>query len=86
MLTKETTTIVGNGSTQEAVNKRVAQIKNLIEVLPLNSLTLPITIFTCLVLSLVINVLHMQATEQDYEKESSMKELQNSQVVLLSFR
>ncbi|KAK8517053.1 hypothetical protein V6N12_032253 [Hibiscus sabdariffa] len=30
-LTKDTTTIVGDGSTQEAVNKRVAQIRNLIE-------------------------------------------------------
>lgn len=36
VLTKETTTIIGDGSTQEAVNKRVAQIKNLVEVLPLN--------------------------------------------------
>lgn len=32
VLTKDTTTIVGDGSTQEAVSKRVAQIKNLIEV------------------------------------------------------
>ena len=32
VLTKEMTTIVGDGSTQEAVNKRVIQIKNLIEV------------------------------------------------------
>ncbi|XP_065878310.1 ruBisCO large subunit-binding protein subunit beta, chloroplastic [Euphorbia lathyris] len=31
VLTKDITTIVGDGSTQEAVNKRVAQIKNLIE-------------------------------------------------------
>ncbi|CAI9114190.1 OLC1v1014850C1 [Oldenlandia corymbosa var. corymbosa] len=31
VLTKETTTIVGDGSTQEAVRKRVAQIKNLVE-------------------------------------------------------
>ncbi|KAK4339009.1 hypothetical protein RND71_040471 [Anisodus tanguticus] len=31
VLTKDGTTIVGDGSTQEAVNKRVAQIKNLIE-------------------------------------------------------
>ncbi|MEI6913449.1 chaperonin GroEL, partial [Klebsiella pneumoniae] len=30
-LTKESTTIVGDGSTQEEVTKRVAQIKNLIE-------------------------------------------------------
>lgn len=34
VLTKDTTTIVGDGSTQEAVNKRVAQIRNLIEVVP----------------------------------------------------
>lgn len=34
VLTKDTSTIVGDGSTQEAVNKRVAQIKNLIEVKP----------------------------------------------------
>ncbi|CAL5050475.1 unnamed protein product [Urochloa decumbens] len=32
VLTKESTTIVGDGSTQEEVTKRVAQIKNLIEV------------------------------------------------------
>lgn len=32
VLTKDSTTIVGDGSTQEAVTKRVAQIKNLIEV------------------------------------------------------
>ncbi|KAL5079174.1 hypothetical protein RYX36_007595 [Vicia faba] len=31
VLTKDTTTIVGDGSTQEAVNKRVSQIKNQIE-------------------------------------------------------
>ncbi|RXH83820.1 hypothetical protein DVH24_009255 [Malus domestica] len=31
VLTKDSSTIVGDGSTQEAVNKRVAQIKNLIE-------------------------------------------------------
>ncbi|KAK6936976.1 Chaperonin Cpn60/GroEL/TCP-1 family [Dillenia turbinata] len=31
VLTKDTTIIVGDGSTQEAVNKRVAQIRNLIE-------------------------------------------------------
>ncbi|KAL0390393.1 UNVERIFIED_CONTAM: Chaperonin 60 subunit beta 2, chloroplastic [Sesamum calycinum] len=31
VLTKDSTTIVGDGSTQEAVNKRVAQIRNLIE-------------------------------------------------------
>ncbi|KAF5184454.1 60 kDa chaperonin [Thalictrum thalictroides] len=31
VLSKETTTIVGDGSTQEAVNKRVSQIRNLIE-------------------------------------------------------
>lgn len=39
VLTKETTTIVGDGSTQEEVTKRVAQIHNLIEVwfLVLNS-------------------------------------------------
>jgi hypothetical protein len=32
VLTKDSTTIVGDGSTQEAVNKRVSQIKNQIEV------------------------------------------------------
>ncbi|KAJ8747736.1 hypothetical protein K2173_014511 [Erythroxylum novogranatense] len=31
VLTKDTTTVVGDGSTQEAVNKRVAQIRNLID-------------------------------------------------------
>lgn len=32
VLTKDSTTIVGDGSTQEQVAKRVAQIRNLIEV------------------------------------------------------
>ena len=32
VLTKDTTTIVGDGSTQDEVTKRVAQIKTLIEV------------------------------------------------------
>lgn len=32
VLTKDTTTIVGDGSTQESVNRRVAQIRNLAEV------------------------------------------------------
>lgn len=32
VLTKDTTTIVGDGSTQEEVTKRVSQIRNLIEV------------------------------------------------------
>lgn len=32
VLTKDTTTIVGDGSTQDAVSKRVAQIRTLIEV------------------------------------------------------
>ncbi|XP_042014980.1 ruBisCO large subunit-binding protein subunit beta, chloroplastic-like [Salvia splendens] len=31
VLTKDSTTIVGDGSTQDAINKRVSQIKNLIE-------------------------------------------------------
>lgn len=31
VLTNDNTTIVGDGSTQEDVNKRVAQIKNLVE-------------------------------------------------------
>lgn len=33
VLHKETTTIVGDGSTQEAVTKKIAQIKKLVEVL-----------------------------------------------------
>lgn len=32
VLTKDSTTIVGDGSTQDAVTKRVSQIRNLIEV------------------------------------------------------
>ncbi|KAJ0007432.1 hypothetical protein Pint_29686 [Pistacia integerrima] len=31
VLTKETTKIVGDGSTQDAVNRRVSQIRNLLE-------------------------------------------------------
>lgn len=34
VLTKDATTIVGDGTTQEEVTKRVAQIRNLIEVPP----------------------------------------------------
>ena len=37
VLTKDRTTIVGDGSTQDAVNKRVEQIRNLAEVLEFNS-------------------------------------------------
>lgn len=69
VLTKDTTTIVGDGSTQEAVNKRVAQIKNLIEVHPFY-IDLPITwnlirffyFFTDTIFS-------EQVADQDYEKE-----------------
>jgi hypothetical protein len=59
VLTKESTTIVGDGSTQEEVTKRVAQIKNLIEVchfhflyFSLNSIALQGSISPCLVLGL----------------------------------
>lgn len=40
VLTKDSTTIVGDGSTQDAVNKRVAQIRNLIEVCYVRLMTL----------------------------------------------
>ena len=32
VLTKDTTTVVSDGNTQESINKRVAQIRNLLEV------------------------------------------------------
>jgi hypothetical protein len=44
VLTKDTTTIVGDGSTQEAVNKRVAQIRNLIEVYFYHPLSLSLSL------------------------------------------
>lgn len=44
VLTKDTSTIIGDGSTQEAVNKRVAQIRNLIEVTASLSLSMNIHI------------------------------------------
>lgn len=40
VLTKDTTTIVGDGSTQDVVNKRVVQIRTLIEVTFCPSLSL----------------------------------------------
>ena len=40
VLTKDTATIVGDGSTQDVVTKRVAQIKTLLEVLLSESLPL----------------------------------------------
>ena len=53
VLTKETTTIVGDGSTQDAVNKRVAQIKNLVEVgtMIILSPVIVLTRWICLVLT-----------------------------------
>lgn len=51
VLTKDSTTIVGDGSTQEAVNKRVAQIKNLIEVrfsvFPMEMSTHRLSVYLC---------------------------------------
>jgi chaperonin GroEL len=40
VVTKDSTTIVGDGTTQEEVNKRVTQIKNQIEVCVTESLQL----------------------------------------------
>lgn len=71
VLTKETTTIVGDGSTQEAVNKRVAQIKNLVEVC-----VYFIYIIFCFLIRCFFNfscisitLFAVQAADQDYEKE-----------------
>ena len=83
VLTKDTTTIVGDGSTQEAVNKRVAQIRNLVEVH-----IYIVTFFNCLLCcySLVMDVWICRQQIRTMKKRSLMKELQNFQVVLLSFR
>lgn len=72
VLTKDTTTIVGDGSTQEAVNKRVAQIKNLIEVifsLPYCFLPWIFLLFCWRTVCANIKHLSLQVAEQDYEKE-----------------
>lgn len=81
VLTKDYTTIVGDGSTQEAVSKRVAQIRNLIEVRILASLSNKyICFFFFRLLVLLFSALEgdadsyymitfVQAAEQDYEKE-----------------
>nr|XP_034932287.1 chaperonin 60 subunit beta 2, chloroplastic isoform X1 [Populus alba]XP_034932288.1 chaperonin 60 subunit beta 2, chloroplastic isoform X1 [Populus alba] len=74
VLTKDTTTIVGDGSTQEAVNKRVAQIRNLIEV-PILPSHLSLQKCMCFFLPPVwfvdakCKIIIMQAAEQDYERE-----------------
>ena len=83
VLTKDTTTIVGDGSTQEAVNKRVAQIRNLVEVH-----IYIVTFFDCLLCcySLVMDVWICRQQIRTMKRRSLMKELQNFQVVLLSFR
>lgn len=81
VLTKDSTTIVGDGSTQEAVNKRVAQIRNLIEVLfcrlflsPLYTLVIcaantHVCICKMRILIPILMVFAGQAAEQDYERE-----------------
>ena len=61
VLTKEMTTIVGDGTTHEAVNKRVAEIKNLIEVSMLSQTTEVVLISKYMV---------VQQAEQGYEKET----------------
>lgn len=68
VLTKDSTTIVGDGSTQDAVNKRVAQIKNLIEVNYIFLEFLGGYAWTCQFCCL-IHVSLVQVSEQEYEKE-----------------
>jgi len=46
VVTKDSTTIVGDGTTQEEVNKRVTQIKNQIEVCILKSLKFYVPLFS----------------------------------------
>lgn len=83
VLTKETTTIVGDGSTQEAVNKRVAQIRNLVEVH-----IYTFSPFSCHLwcYCLVMDVWTCRQQIKNMKERSLMKELQNFQVVLLLFR
>lgn len=68
VLSKDSTTIVGDGSTQEAVNKRIAQIKRIVEVqlcfIDISDVDQQVALLTILPYWIV-----MQATEQDYEKE-----------------
>lgn len=61
VLTKDTTTIVGDGSTsQEAVSKRVSQIKNQIEVSLLPSLLPSIKIYAWHVQGFLETILHKE--------------------------
>ncbi|KAF6163798.1 hypothetical protein GIB67_016138 [Kingdonia uniflora] len=68
VLTKEVTTIVGDKSTQVAVNRRVSQIQNLLEVCfnQLRSLA---------ICTLWYYILVIQVVEQDYEKEKLNKRI-----------
>lgn len=68
VLTKDSTTIVGDGSTQDAVNKRVAQIKNLIEVNYIFLGFLDGYAWSCQFCCL-IHISLVQVSEQEYEKE-----------------
>ena len=68
VITKDSTTIVGDGSTQDAVNKRVIQIKNLIEV----SLSLSLSLWVgagARVPNSYYALFSEQVAEQNYEKE-----------------
>ncbi|PWA82015.1 Chaperonin Cpn60 [Artemisia annua] len=71
VLTKDTTTIVGDGSTQELINKWVAQIRNLIEVKfhkTLFHIHFELGLFSPFNNDNNFNII-LQATEHDYEKE-----------------
>ena len=71
VLTKDITTIVGDGSTQELINKQIAQIRNLIEVqfyTTLFHIHLVQGLFSPTNSDNNFNSI-LQVAEQDYEKE-----------------
>lgn len=81
VLTKETTTIVGDGTTQEAVNKRVVQIKNLIEVWPQGGFIASVCQFAILMGSYQSKS-YFRQLNKNMKRRNSMKELLNFLVEL----
>lgn len=65
VITKEMTTIVGDGTTHEAVSKRVAEIKSLIEVYVLSQ-TVEVVYFIVLITKYMV----VQQAERGSEKET----------------
>lgn len=80
VLTKDTTTIVGDGTTEEVVKKRVEQIKNLIEVHLKNNEIFRLFVYFAAILRLGDLCRLLNKTTR---RKSSTRELLNYRVVLL---